>query len=143
MAYTQVPWEETASLTYGAYGARKVLIIFSDMPLPNCSDAVERRDGYLTESDREKLRSEKVDLKADDTEKDIVWKRYSLDKKKHIFKVLCSTQEKPLTRREAYDNIAMLMNNIDNDGGTYICMQSCINGFSIICYLCLIFCAAP
>ena len=43
----KVPWESSKSLTYGAYGKRHVLILFSEVPGSNCPEAVARRDGHL------------------------------------------------------------------------------------------------
>ena len=115
MAVPQVPWTSTQTLTYGAYGGRQVLIIFSDVPL-RVPEAVPRREGRLTEEDREKLHSENVPRELED-EVAIVRKRYELDKAKKIFNVLESKPEKLLSRSEAFGVIAALMNNIENDGG--------------------------
>ena len=118
----QVPWKPTDTLTYGAYGGRQVLIIFSDVPLPDRPEAIPRRDGQLTEKDREKLRSERVKVSGDyQDESDIVRQRYDLDKAKKIFAVLESKPDKLLARSEAYGVIAALMNNTENDGGMIVC----------------------
>ena len=123
MASLQVPWTRTNTLAYGAYGTRQVLIIFSDVPLPDCPEAVARRDGHLTDEDIDKLKSENVLLRDSEwqNEVDIVCKRYELDKKKAIFKVLQSKRENKgvLLREEAYEMIAALINNIENDGGAF------------------------
>ena len=124
MATSQVSWTRTNTLTYGAYGTRQVLIIFSDVPLPDCPEAVTRRDGHLTDADIDKLKSENILLSDSEwqNEIDIVCKRYELDKKKATFKVLQSKQESKglLLREEAYEMIAALINNIENDGGVFI-----------------------
>ena len=91
------------------------MIIFSDVPLPH-SEAVPRREGRLTERDREKLQSENVPGELDD-EVSIVRRRYELDRAKMIFDVLESKPDKLLSRSEAFGVIAALMNNIENDGG--------------------------
>ena len=116
----QVPWKSTDTLTYGAYGGRQVLIIFSDVPLPDRPEAIQRRDGQLTEKDREKLRSERVPDDYQD-ESDIVRQRYDLDKAKKMFAVLESKPDKLLAKSEAYGVIAALMNNTENDGGMIVC----------------------
>jgi hypothetical protein len=115
MTTPQVPWKSTPTLTYGAYGGRQVLIIFSDAPLPH-PETVPRRESRLTEEDREKLQSENVPGKLED-EVAIVRKRYELDKAKKVFNVLESKPDKLLSRGEAFGVIAALMNNTENDGG--------------------------
>ena len=116
MTAPQVPWKSTPILTYGAYGGRQVLIIFSDVPLPN-PEAVPRREGHLTQEDVEKLHSENVPRELEE-EVAIVRKRYELDKAKKVFDVLESKPDKLLSRGEAFDVVAALMNNTENDGGT-------------------------
>ena len=116
MAAPQVPWISTPILTYGAYGGRQVLIIFSDVPLPH-PEAVPRRESCLTQEDKEKLQSENVPRELED-EVAIVRKRYELDKAKKVFNVLESKPGKLLSRGEAFGVVAALMNNTENDGGT-------------------------
>ena len=127
---SQVPWTQTPTLTYGAYGTRQVLIISSDVPLPDCPEAVPRREGHLTDKDIDKLQSENILLSDSEwqNEVDIVCKRYELDKKKAIFRVLQSKQESNglLLREKAYDMIAALINNIENDGGVFTIIICCV-----------------
>lgn len=127
---SQVPWTQTPTLTYGAHGTRQVLIISSDVPLPDCPEAVPRREGHLTDKDIDKLQSENILLSDSEwqNEVDIVCKRYELDKKKAIFRVLQSKQESNglLLREKAYDMIAALINNIENDGGVFTIIICCV-----------------
>lgn len=113
----KVPWESSENLTCGAYGQRRVLILFSEVPGPDCPEAVARRDGHLTEEAKEKLRSEKIPLCPEDDEVAIVWKRYKLDKKKYIHKVVECKEGKLVSRNAALGDIAILMNNMEVHGG--------------------------
>ena len=132
----QVPWEKPSTLTYGAYGKRHVLIICSEVGLrgPGCLEAVPRRSGRLTEEDKEKLRSEKVCLDPRDDETAIVRKRYVLDTKKFIFKILQSGEEHIFSRQDAYDIIAALMNNTEHDGGVWLYNTDNISYFIYMTY---------
>ena len=129
----QVPWGTPSTvLTYGAYGKRHVLIICSELGLrdPGRLEAVPRRSGRLTEEDKGKLKSEKVLLEPHDDETAIVRKRYVLDSNKSVFKVLRSDKEHFLSRQEAYDIIAALMNNTEHDGGVWFNIHTSYNTHS-------------
>ena len=98
---------------FGAQGVRDVLIIASDLPLPNNPEAVPRRPAQLTKEDQQKLKSQGVPSDCQD-ESAIIKARYELNKR---FRVKTSETNKPLFWEDVMKDITKLLNHTKNDGG--------------------------
>lgn len=115
VAGREVEWYGSGSLEYSAQGGRDVLIIESDLLLPD-SEVVSRRTAHLTDDDRQKLKSQGVS--SDDLhEASIIRARYECDKRRTLFRVLRSEPDHQLRRQKVYDSITELFRRTKNDGG--------------------------
>ena len=97
---------------YSAGGGRDALIIAPDLSLPQ-PEAVARRSGQLTEEDKLKLQRQGLPPDCQD-ELDIIKARYEFNKEYTIVEV---KSRQLLSREEVLENIAQLLNTIQNDGG--------------------------
>ena len=73
-----------------------------------------RRPGQLTQEDKLELQSQGLPPDSCHNELDIIKARYTLDKECKIIKIKSG---KSLSREEAIENIAHLLNTTQNDGG--------------------------
>lgn len=105
-------WDRTSTTDSGAGGGKDVLIIFSDLPLPD-TEAVARRSGQLTKVDKQRLQNQDVPPDCKD-ELAIAMERYNLDKECRIVGVRSG---KSLSRVEVMNTIAHLLTTRQNDGG--------------------------
>ena len=88
-----------------------MLIIASDLPLPNNSEAVPRRPAQLTKEDQQKLKSQGVPPDCQD-ESAIIKAKYKLDKSKKVIGVKTSETNILLFRDDVMKDITQLLNHM-------------------------------
>lgn len=113
--HSTLEWKSTGIMQYGPRGGRDVLLIVSDLPLPD-PEAVARRSGQLTEEDREKLENQGITCNCEE-DWSISRERYRLMKDSSIVGIEKNKSGNPLCRKVAMKAIERLLNNTDNDGG--------------------------
>ena len=111
--------EGIGTVYLSAGGARDVLIIGSDGPLPH-RDAVSRCNMELTEDDRRRLINQGIARAESCDDLSIIRARYSLDKDCDLVGVEVSEPGKELSRDYILKQIASLMNNTTKPGGVYL-----------------------